>query len=490
MTALDARRATLVASVTMPKLTGFAPVPIRGPAPLPLAGSRLNILRFLADPVGRMLALHRAFGRIAAVTDGDPGLVCAFGAELNREVLSNAAAFKNNEEFFFEAPPNSSFSRFNASLVLMNGERHKRARRLMMPAFQKSAIDGYAPAIVACASEMLDRWPVGQTADVAALVRELTLVVAVRCFFGVDVKDGAEELGRIAVEQLDALASPSTMVFPFDLPGTRYRRLLEVCEILEARFRALLADKRSRPADTRDVLAILVNARDEDGSALSDDELVGHMNTLFVAGHETTANTLAWTLFLLAQHPEIHASTVDEVTSTLRGGAPGVENVPRMPLVDRVVRESMRILPATPMLFMRVATSPVSLGPYRLPVEANVILSPLVTHRDPDRYPDPARFVPARWEKLEPTAYEYLPFGTGSRMCLGAGFATLALRLILPMILQRFRLTLAHGADVSRAVRGITFGPKNGMPMLIAPQDRRFSRRDEVRGDIHELCEL
>jgi cytochrome P450 len=474
----------------MPRLTGLPPVPIRGPAPLPVAGPFLNVLRFMSDPVGGVLALHRRFGALAAVNDGDPGLVLASSPEHNREVLGNGALFRNNESFPFDAPAGSAFGRFNASLIFMNGERHRRARRMMMPAFQRAAIDGYAPAIVASAEEMLARWPIGQTDDVARLCREVTLVVAMRCFFGVATVPDAEQLGRVATAQLDALSSLQTMLFPFDLPGTSYRALLRACEQLEARFRALVAERRRGAGAGQDVLSIMIRARDEDGSALTDDELMGHMNTTFVAGHETTANTLAWTLFLLGQHPEEAAAVVAEVEGVLRGGAPAVEHVARLPLVDRVVRESMRLLPAAPTLFLRVCSAPATLGSVQLPAGANVVLSPIVTQRAPDLYPEPARFRPSRWETIAPSPYEYLPFGAGPRMCLGAGFAQLALRLLLPMILQRFRVTLAPGARVSRLLRGMALWPKHGLPMLIAPQDHRFAPRGEVRGDIRDLVDL
>jgi cytochrome P450 len=479
----------------MPKLTGLPRVTIRGPKPLPLAGAFVNVLRFFADPVGAMLDLQRRFGALSTVNDGDPGLVCAIGPSWNREVLSNAALFQNNEDFLFKAPEGSAFQRFNASLVLMNGERHKRARRLMMPAFQKAAIEGYARTVTSTADELCARWPLGQRVDVAQLVRELTLVVAMRCFFGVESVPDAEALGKIAVAQLDALASPRTILFPFDLPGTTYRALLVACEQLEARFRALVADKRRAREPSADVLSMLVRARDESGSAFSDDELMGHMNTLFVAGHETTANTLAWTLFLLVQHPEVLGALLDEGASVLRGGLPAPEHIPRMPLLDRVVKESMRLLPATPMLFMRVCSEATTLGDHPLPAKANVVLSPLLTHRDPTIYPEPKRFVPARWETLEPSIHDYLPFGAGPRMCLGAAFAQQALRLLLPMLLQRFRFTLASDAEISRVVRGITLGPKHGLPMRLdrpgaGALPAKTSGGGAVRGDIHALVEL
>lgn len=474
----------------MPKLTGFAPVPIRGPRAVPLVGPFANILRFFGDPVGRGLALQREFGDVAAVTDRNPALVCAFGAERNREVLSTSALFQHNTELLFDVPEDAAVRRLNTSLVLMNGDQHRRQRRLMSPAFTKAATDAYRDDIVAVADAMLGRWPAGQTADVSDLLLELTLCVAVRCLFGVDVAEGALELGRLGVAQLDGLTSPLAMLFPFRVPGTPYNTLMEGSEQLEARLRAIIAEKRARPAGGRDALSLMIRANDEDGSAFTDTELVGQASLLFIAGHETTSNTLAWTLFLLEQHPRVLGDLLDELEGKLRGDAPTAAQAAELPLLDRVIKESMRILPTTPVLFIRVCAREAPLGPYVLPAAANVVLSPLITHRDPDRFPEPARFRPERWEGLTPSLHEYLPFGAGPRMCLGVGFANLALRLLLPMILRRYRFTLAHGARVSRKVRGITLGPKHGMPMLIAPQDRHFIRREGVRGDIHDLVDL
>ncbi len=279
------------------------------------------------------------------------------------------------------------------------------------------------------------------------------------------------------------------MLFPFPVPGLPYHTLLRESDVFEARLRAIIAERRQMIAG-KDALSLMIHAHDEDGAAFTDTELIGQCSLLFVAGHETTANTLSWTLFLLEQHPKVLAALLDELSAKLHGDAPTLAQIPELPLLDRVIKESMRILPATPMLFIRVLAAEAQLGPYVLPRAANVVLSPLLTHRDPDVFPEPARFRPERWEGLSPSLHEYLPFGAGPRMCLGSGFANLALRVLLPMILGRYRFTLAHGARVDRKVRGITLGPRDGIRMLVAPQDRRFVRREGVRGDIHELVDL
>jgi cytochrome P450 len=473
----------------MPKLTGFAPVPIRGPKALPFIGVLVNAVRLAADPIGRSLELRKR-GEVVAVTDRSPALVMAFGAERNREVLSSTATFENDGEFVVKTAPGSPLEQLSRGLTFQTGERHKRHRRLMMPAFHKAALDGYAPAIVAVAEGALAKWPVGQIADVATLTRELVQYIALRCLFGLDWTTGDRGLGRMAANAVELITSPLAVALPFRIPGTPYARLMTVAEELVTLMRALIEEKRQHLAGANDALALILRASENDEAPLGDDELVGEATTLYIAGHDTQARTLAWTLFLLGQHPNVLADVLDEIDNVLRGGPPEVSHLPKLVLVDRVLKETMRVLAPVPVSFLKVAQTEVRLGGHTLPRGANVVLSPFITHRDPDMYSEPARFRPERWERLSPTLYEYLPFGAGPRMCIGAGFATLAMRVVLPMILQRYRTTLAFGARVSRRVRANILAPRYGLPMLIAPQDRQFARCENVRGDIPEIVDL
>ncbi len=487
---MQSTETTLSLRGPMPKLSGFSPVPIRGPRPIPLLGPLGRVLQFFGDPASRMLALHREFGDIAAVTDRSPALVCAFGAELNREVITNHAIFEHTSEVPLRAPPGSALSRFNTVLPFLNGDTHRRRRRLMMPAFQKAALDGYAGDIVAVTNATLTRWPTDRVVDVAALLRQLTVFVALRSLFGLDALDGKERLGELVSSLLDALASSLAIALPVMLPGTPFHTAVTKADHVENRLRDLIAEKRRNPGEGKDVLSILLRAHDEDGSTLSEAELLSESNGLFVAGYDTSAQTLSWTLFLLAQHPKVLADVRDELAAVLRGGEPTPENIGRLVLLDRLIKESMRLLPAAPMLFIRVAAREAPLGPYVLPAKANVVLSPLVTHRDPERFPEPARFRPERWERLEPTAYEYLPFGAGPRMCLGAAFAGLSLRLMLAQILQRFSPKVPDGARISHKVRGIALAPGHGLPMTLSPDKNKLADPARVRGNIGELVAL
>jgi cytochrome P450 len=464
-------------------------VDIRGPRAIALIDPTRSILRFLADPLAPLLSLSERFGPIAAVSDGHPELVCAFGAQLNHEVLTQPGAFEHDSALPFSAPKGSAFERFNRAMIFMNGDEHRRVRRLLAPAFQKSALDAYAASIVAVAKLELARWRTGERVDVAHALRELTLRVALRCLFGVDIGESTEQLGRLAARQLECLASPFSVLLPARIPGTPYAELIETCERLEARMRGLIDARRRSSAAPDDALSLLLTASGDD--ALDDDELIGQMNTLFVAGHETTATTLAWTVLLLARHPAALDAVTDEIEATLGDDDPTPDALSALGALDRVTKESLRLLPPAPVLFTRVLSREAKLGPHTLPAGAGVVLSPLVTQRDPSVFERPSAFVPERWKGAQPTTYQYIPFGAGARMCLGAAFANMALRLLLPMVLRRFSIVLDPDQAVAAHVRGITMAPKGGLFGRIERRARGERARAPVtaRGPIDALIE-
>lgn len=474
----------------MMRLAKLPPVSLRGPRPVPLLGTMGSFLRFFGDPVKQLLAVHRDHGTLATLADRDPAVVLAFAPEHNRTVLHDAVKFTHEADLPVPVPPDSAPTRLNNALTSMNGDLHRRHRRLMMPVFSRAGVERYAPEMVALTESFLRRLHAGATVDAAAEMIELTLHIAMKCLFGLDLGSEAEALGRLGLGYLTGLTSPAAMFFPFRLPGTPYRRFLDVSDELELRVRALIAARRAQPAGKDDVLSILIRARDdESGAGLTDGELVGHAAVLFIAGHETTAFTLSWTLFLLAQHPEVMRELVEELDAVLADAPVTVDQLAALPRLDRVVKESMRLLPATAFLFFRRAVEPFSLGGHALPAGAITMHSALVTHRLPDLYPEPRRFLPDRWKDLTPAPYAYLPFGAGPRTCIGATFAAQVVRLVLATTLRRFGLALAPGADISRKVQGITLGMKHGLPVRLLPRGGR-GPVVKVTGDIGDLVEL
>ncbi|HYV49475.1 MAG TPA: cytochrome P450 [Myxococcaceae bacterium] len=457
---------------------------LRGSRRVPVLGAAGNVFRFFGDPAGTLLRLHREFGPVAALTEQDPAWVALFGADHVQRVLSDARQFHNLAEVPIPAPEDSAPKRLNVALTSMNGDTHKRNRRLMMPAFSKQAVAGYRDLTVEVAERVLSRWRPGEPVDAHARMVELAMCVAMRTLYGLDVLTHADELSALATGWLEGLLSIGALLFPYRVPGTPYARFMSVSERLEARIHRLIAERRASPGG-QDVLSLLIAARDDEAGQLSEAELVGQTGVLFVASYETTANTLAWTLLLLAQHPRVLAELEEEVRS-----AP-LEQAPSLPLLDAVVKESQRLLPAVALLFFRRSQEPFSLGGLDLPAGTSVVVTPLVAHRDPELFPDPLDFRPERWRGgLDPGPYQYFPFGAGPRMCIGAPFATQAIRILLAMMLRRFRFELQPGARVDRMVRGITLGPKHGLPMRLRMAEGPPSPAVPLAGDLRELVNL
>jgi cytochrome P450 len=263
--------------------------------------------------------------------------------------------------------------------------------------------------------------------------------------------------------------------------------MLKYAEAVVNRLQALIEKKRRLGDEQKDALSLLMNARDSDVEPLSDDELIAEAVTLYIAGHETTAITLAWTLLLLERHPAIHAALMAELDVVLGGRDPEPDDLQKMVLLDRVIKESMRVLTTVPTLFMRVCADAATVGGFAVPKNSNVIISPLAAHHDPTLYPEPERFLPDRWLNITPSAYEYLPFGVGSRNCIGMLFAERALRLILPMILQRFRFSIPADTRIDRLTRVNILQPRHGLPMRIEPASAPARPPAPILGDIHEL---
>lgn len=459
---------------------------IPGP-PDSLLGWRGQAIRFLRDPVAFVQMLYANHGRVAALRAGKPGWVFGFGPEQNQQVLSDAAHFLSVPIAPMGTPSDSAVARLTYNLLSMNGATHRQQRRLVLPAFHKGRVAGYRDTMVAETERALRGWQAGQRRDIAREMRQLTLCIASQTLFGVDAAADADSVAPLTERWLAQLESVGVFLLPKPWPGTPMHRLIRTADHLEARILALIAQKRADPAPQHDVLAMLLEARDEDGTTMTDTELIGQTAVLFVAGHETSSNALSWTLFLLAQHPRILAELHEELRGELRGDAPTVEQLGRLPLLDRVVKESMRLLPPAPVQ-MRYSGAPFQFGQYAIPGGASVTLSAYVTHRLPELYPDPLVFNPARWETFAPTVYEYMPFGAGSHMCIGSTFATMEIKIVLAMLLQRFAFELAPGTRVDRRVT-ITMAPRHGLPMSLHTPDHT-PRPASVRGNIHEMVAM
>ena len=460
-----------------------------GPPSLPFLGARGNLIPFMRNPVGYMGRLYRDYGEIVSLARRTTEYVFVFTPEYSQQVLSNTALFFNLDASSspLRIPPDSALSRLFAGLTQMNGPRHKQQRQLMMPPLQKKRIENYYGDVVAVTERKLAGWRVGERRDLVQEMRELTLSVAVKSLVGLDAEGGGDAMCRLLARWTSTVFSLSAMMLPFDLPGLPYRRLLALSEELEGVIKTLIESKRTQGAGQRDVLSMLMRVHDEDDNRLTEDELVGQTNFLFMAGHATTASALTWTLFLLAQHPRVTADLLDECESTLHGETPAIEQFESMPLLEAVIKETMRLLPPV-LWWSRVSTAPCRLGQYELPGGTRVINSAYITHRIANQYPQPDRFLPERWLSISPGAFEYVPFSAGPRACLGSTFAMTEMKLVLTLILQRYRLALPPNTRIDFGGLMLS-APKRGLPVVIERQGRR-SVRSEVRGSIRSVVDL
>ncbi|HEX8169356.1 MAG TPA: cytochrome P450 [Thermoanaerobaculia bacterium] len=353
-------------------------------------------------------------------------------------------------------------------LLTSEGELHKRQRRLAQPAFHRDRIARYGEVMIDEARKTRERWRDGAELDVTHEMMRLTLAVVAKTLFGAEVSGEADEIGAALTELMQMFP---LLMFPFaDFwmkfpipPVLRFRRAIAR---LDRTIYALIDARRRGGEDRGDLLSMLLLARDTegDGGTMTDLQLRDETMTLFLAGHETTANALAWTWYLLARNPHVERELHREVDEVLGGRLPEPSDYPRLPYTEMVLAESMRVRPPA-WGIGRYSTEEVRIGEWTLPPKALVVVAQWVGHRDPRFWPDPEKFDPLRFTpdaKASRPKLSYFPFGAGARICIGESFAWMEGVLILATIAQRWRFE--RGNDVEPQAL-ITLRPKQKMNM-------------------------
>jgi cytochrome P450 len=356
---------------------------------------------------------------------------------------------------------------------------HLRQRRMMQPAFHRERIAGYGAVMVELAEQVARDWKAEETRDVALEMARLTLAIVGRTLFDADVEAEADEIGAALTETL-ALFGRSVALPYFEildrLPLPSNRRFERAKARIDATIARLIAERRGAPAGRSDLLSLLLAARDTegDGRGMTDAQVRDEAITIFLAGHETTANALAWTWFLLAKNPDAEARLHAELEAVLGGRTLTVADLPRLRYTEMVLAESMRLYPPA-WIVGRRAMEPYAIGGYGVPRGSIVVACQWVTHRDPRFFPDPERFEPERWTteaKETRPKFSYFPFGGGPRVCIGEGFAWMEGALVLATIARRWRLRLEDDRPLVPAP-SITLRPKGGIRMRIEARRRR-----------------
>ncbi len=354
-------------------------------------------------------------------------------------------------------------------LLTSEGALHLRQRRLVQPAFHRDRLVGYANTMVQRACVARERWHAGTVIDMSQEMMRLTMDIVSRALFSAEVEGEADEIA----DALNGVFGLFDMILlPFSeylekLPLPMMKRFHAARARLDATIYRLIAERRASGEDKGDLLSMLLLAQDEDGAGGMSDKLVrDEVLTLFLAGHETTANALTWAWYLLSQNPEAEAKMRAEIDKVLEGRAPSMDDLPALTYTSAVFSEALRMFPPAWALGRR-ALETVEFGGYVIPTGCVVLLSPYVTQRDARWFPDPERFLPDRWltpDDARPK-FAYFPFGGGTRVCVGERFAGMEGILLLASIAQQWQFDLVHGHPVERKAQ-ITLRPKFGMKMM------------------------
>ena len=415
----------------------------------------LNFLSGLARDHGDFVRLH--VGRpMCLVTDPEA---------IRNILVTDAARFTKSHVL------KGTKQTLGDGLLTSDGELHKTQRKLIAPAFHARKVKAYADDFVAQAARIADTWQDGQTINVGAAMTELTLRVVTRSLFGTEIEDDIAPIGHdmeTIVKMFERTRSPIAGLLNL-LPLPANRRFKAAVRRLDERILKMIdARKATGTEDRFDFLSLLLMAHGEgDGSAMSDRQIRDEAVTLFMAGHETTANALIWTWLLLAEHPEAEKAMHDELDRVLAGRPPTADDVAALKYTRAVIAESMRLRPPA-WIIARLCAGPYDVGPYRVPAGTTLLMPQYLVHRDPRWWPDAESFKPERWltpDENRPK-YAYFPFGGGPRSCIGEPFAWLEAITLLATLAQRHRLTRADTAEVE-LFPTITLRPKHAVQMIV-----------------------
>jgi cytochrome P450 len=443
----------------------------------------LPITRFPPGPKGQLIGGNfRAFRRDAlaylqkAIREHGDVVFFKFGPQkvffLNNPEHIKDVLVTHHQSFMKGRALQRSKRLLGEGLLTSEGDFHRRQRRLAQPAFHRARMASYGEVMTEYAAVTAARWRDGETLDISQEMMRLTLAIVAKTLFDANVESEADEIGAAltaVMELFDMLLMPFSELLE-KLPLPHVRRFKRAKERLDSTIYRIIAERRRSGEDRGDLLSMLLSARDEegDGGQMSDLQVRDEVMTIFLAGHETTANALTWTWYLLSQNPQVEAKLHEEIDAVLQGRPPTVEDVPRLRYTEMVVAESMRLYPPA-WAIGRLALVDHEIGGYTVPAKTLVLMSPYATQRDERFFPAPECFDPERWTteaKESRPAFSYFPFGGGPRRCIGEGFAWMEGILLISALAQHWRMRLVANHPVE-PLPVITLRSKYGMKMTL-----------------------
>jgi len=442
---------------------------LRGLPPGPRLPGLVQVGQFVRDRLGMLERCAKRYGEFFTVRFPWETIVFTWNPDAVKQIFSGDPAT------YFAGQGNNILRPFlgDYSVLLLDGPEHLRQRRLLLPPFHGERMLAYADLIREITLAEIARWPRGRAFPVHPSMQEITLEVIMRAVFGMESGERHDRLRETLKQVLDEGARSILVFLPFlqfDLGGlTPYARFKRRMDEVDRLLFDEIAERRAKggASGRADILSMLLEVVDEDGQPMTPQELRDELLTLLVAGHETSATSLAWVFYYLLSDTAALARAREEVFRVTGDGPPRPEHVGELRYLDAVVKETARLRPII-VFVARALQQPVELGGYRLPAGVTVAPCIYLTQRRPDLYPEPDRFRPERFLEGRQTPYEYFPFGGGVRRCLGMAFAQYEMKVVLATVLSRLALALPADSDVRPVRRAITLAPSDGTRVIAA----------------------
>lgn len=439
---------------------------ISGPAPINNLFGVLKFFRaFNKDSLGLLQSQKDNYGDMSLVDIlGDKQIIVS-NPDLFREILvTKSKSFHKGHDY---KDTKKGLARFLGNgIIVSDGEFWKKQRKLVQPAFHVNRIKEYADTMGHYTEDMLDDWESKKSVDVAHEMMMLTLRIVARTLFHTDVRENATDIAT-TMEAINETSGQNTLL-PTWVPTPQELLARKAVRDMDEYVYALIAERRQHGEDNGDLLSMLLLAEDDEGNRMSDKEVRDEAVGLFLAGHETTANALNWTFWLLAKNPDIAEKLHEELDRVLAGRTPTMQDLRNLPYTDLVIKEAMRWMPPVSGVG-RIAIEDVEIGGYLIEKDTSIFLNFYSVHHDAEYWENPSEFYPERFAAENDTdrhRYAYLPFGGGPRVCVGNSFATMEAHILLATIAQQYTLSLAPNQEVIPVTR-ITTYPKDGLPMTI-----------------------
>ena len=431
----------------------------------------LQLINWIADPLKYLEQSVKRYGDTFTIRLGLRTFVILSHPQAIQEVLTAPSSqFKSGA---------SDLSRpllGENSILLLDGKPHQRQRKLLIPPFHGERINSYSKLICDITEQVASQWVIGKGFTALSAMQDITIQVIMEGVFGLGEGPRYQKLKPLLTAMLDVTGSPlrsSMLFFKFlqrDLGawspwGKMVRRRQQIYNLLQEEIN----QRREQPELMgNDILSLMMSARDENGELMSDQELQDQLLTLLIAGHETTASTLAWAFYWIHRLPTVRQKLLEEIDSL--GDNPDPMAIAQLPYLTAVAYETLRIYPVAFVIFTRITTAPITIMGHHYQANTALFPCPYLTHRREDLYRESEQFKPERFLERQYSAYEYFPFGGGNRRCIGAALAMLEMKLVLAKVLSDYHLALAEDKIIKPARRGFVIAPENGIPMVMTGQ--------------------